>query len=139
VGWLEPAEAVYPGRTTDATGAPLDGARRYRLRIPPGGLPVDAFWSLSIYELQPDGRTFFADNPIKRYSIGDRTRGVIRNPDGSIDVWIQHDAPMGDSASRGSNWLPAPRGPFSLVLRAYQPRSAMLNGAAPMPQIQPVD
>jgi hypothetical protein len=55
---MEPAEAVYPSAETDNRGDFLTGAHRYRLHIPVGGIPVDAFWSLSMYELMPDGRLF---------------------------------------------------------------------------------
>ena len=76
---MEPAEAVYPSAETDNRGDFLTGAHRYRLHIPVGGIPVDVFWSLSMYELMPDGRLFFLENPIKRYAIGDRTRGLKKN------------------------------------------------------------
>ncbi|MBU1259439.1 MAG: DUF1214 domain-containing protein, partial [Alphaproteobacteria bacterium] len=42
--------------------------------------------------------------------------------DGSIDIRIQHKAPV------GGNWLPAPAGPFFVVIRAYGPKPEMLNG-----------
>jgi hypothetical protein len=91
---LEPVEAAYPSAETDTRGDALTGARRYRLHIPIGGIPVDAFWSLSMYELIDDDRLFFADNPIKRYAIGDRTGGLKKNADGSIDILIQRILPV---------------------------------------------
>ena len=45
---LEPVEAVYPSAETDTRGDAFTGARRYQLHIPIGGIPVDAFWSLSM-------------------------------------------------------------------------------------------
>jgi hypothetical protein len=63
---------------------------------------------------------FFLENPIKRYAIGDRTRGLKKNADGSIDILIQHDSPGSD---KESNWLPAPKEQFKMVLRGYQPQS----------------
>jgi hypothetical protein len=62
---MEPAEAVYPSAEADNRGDFLNGERRYSLHIPVGGIPVDAFWSLSMYALMPDGRLFF---PIIRSS-----------------------------------------------------------------------
>ncbi len=96
---MEPAEAVYPMAETDAQGDPLSGEHRYRLRLPAGGVPVDAFWSLSMYELMPEGRLFFADNPLRRYGIGDRSKGLTRNPDGSLDLWLQRASPGADQGS----------------------------------------
>jgi hypothetical protein len=133
---MEPAEAVYPLAETDAQGSPLSGEHRYRLRIPAGGVPVDAFWSLSMYELMPDGRLFFADNPIRRYAIGDRTKGLAKNADGSIDLWLQHDSP---GPAKEANWLPAPAGRFKVVLRGYQPRAELLESRFRVPGVERVD
>jgi hypothetical protein len=133
---MEPAEAVYPSAETDNRGDFLTGAHRYRLLIPVGGIPVDAFWSLSMYELMPDGRLFFLENPIKRYAIGDRTRGLKKNADGSIDILIQQDSPGSD---KESNWLPAPKEQFKMVLRGYQPKAEMIDYRFRIPGVERVD
>lgn len=132
---LEPAEAMYTFAVGDSMGRPLQSDAHYRWRIPPEGLPVDAFWSLTAYEETPQGALYFADNPLHRYAIGDRTRGLIRNADGSIDILIQHDAPEGPLAA---NWLPIPLGPVKLALRAYQPRAELLRGSYRYPGIERV-
>jgi hypothetical protein len=74
--------------------------------------PVNAFWSLTMY----NDRQFFVDNPIDRYPIGDRD-ALQPNPDGSLDLLIQHEPPPSES-----NWLPAPAGSFNLMLRMYWPK-----------------
>ena len=74
-----------------ASGQPLTGARRYRLVVPP--IEARGFWSLSMYEKDGDGRLFFAANPIGRYSVGDRTPGLQRRPDGTIEILLQHEPP----------------------------------------------
>jgi len=133
LGALEQAEAVYMSANVDAAGAALDGANRYRLRFGPDGLPpVDAFWSLSMYELTPEGRAFFTPNPIGRYAIGDRTAGLARGADGSLEIAIQRDAPEG---ALRANWLPTPPGPFRLTLRAYQPGKALIDGTYRPPAV----
>ncbi|MFY8140670.1 MAG: DUF1214 domain-containing protein, partial [Caulobacter sp.] len=71
------------------------GDAAWRLTLP-ANLPLDAFWSLSMYEVMPDGQQFFTDNPLNRCTIGDRTRGPKRNADGSLDVWIGRTDPGGD-------------------------------------------
>ncbi|WMX43942.1 DUF1214 domain-containing protein [Streptomyces roseicoloratus] len=115
------ADALYPHATTDAEGRPLDGAHTYVLhfeadRIP----PVDGFWSLTMM----NERQFFADNPLNRYAIGDRS-GMRTNPDGSLDVHVRHESPGPDHES---NWLPAPAGSFNVFLRLYWPRRPALTG-----------
>ena len=130
---MEPAEAVYPSAETDTRGDALTGERIYRLHIPATGIPVDAFWSLSMYELTDDGRLFFTANPINRYAIGDRTSGLKKNADGSIDILIQHESPGGD---KEANWLPAPKGQFRMVFRAYQPKSDFLDDRFRIPGVE---
>ena len=132
---MEPAEAVYPSAEADAQGEPFTGERKYRLQIPASGIPLDAFWSLSMYELMDDGRLFFLNNPINRYAIGDRTAGLKKNADGSIDILIQHEAPGGD---RDANWLPAPKGPFKMVFRGYQPKADILDYRFLIPGVERV-
>ena len=68
--------------------------------------------SVSLYDL--DG--FFVPNPIDRYLINDRT-DLHFNPDGSLDVYIQHAEPS--SPLERQNWLPAPTGGFRLLMRMY--------------------
>ena len=95
--------------------------------------PVRAFWSLSAYEITSDKRRFFAENPIRRYSIGDKTPGLQHNQDGSLDILIQHERP---NASAESNWLPAPAGSFALTLRAYLPEPALLDASYAPPPVE---
>ena len=105
-----------------------DGPYRFSL---PGPLPVDGFWSLTMYEATPDGQFFLTENPIRRYAIGDRTPGIRSSPTGAIDIWVARSDPGGKHTA---NWLPAPRsGPFTVTLRAYLPRQALLSGAYRLP------
>lgn len=134
---LEPVEASYFTGLTDKNGRPLMGKNRYLLRFEKGTLPpVDAFWSLSMYEVTPEQRAFFVDNPIHRYSIGDRTKGLKFNKDGSLDIYIQNHSPGKDLES---NWLPTPPGPFRLAFRTYQPREPILKGEYKLPGVQQVE
>ncbi|MEU8884964.1 DUF1254 domain-containing protein [Streptomyces hydrogenans] len=115
------ADALYPHATTDADGRPLDGAHTYVLHFDAGRTPpVDGFWSLTMM----NERQLFADNPLDRYAIGDRS-GMRTGPDGSLDIYVQHDSPGPD---RESNWLPAPAGSFNVFLRLYWPEESALTG-----------
>jgi hypothetical protein len=101
------------------------------LETPP---PVDAFWSLTMY----DAHDFYlAANPIHRYSIGDRTPGIKTNADGSLTIYMQKDSPDADKVS---NWLPTPQtGNFRPVMRMYQPKQAILNGSYILPAIKRIE
>jgi hypothetical protein len=119
-------EAAYPMTYTDADGDQLDGRNRYVLRFDHDP-PVDAFWSITMYDLPG---FYLVANPIGRYSIGDRTPGLRRDPDGSLTIVIQHEQPADTS-----NWLPAPAAPFRPLLRLYQPQAAILDGTYQIPPI----
>src|SRR5690606_13256088 len=75
-----------------------------------------------------------AANPMGRHSIGDRTQGLHRDPDGGLSIAIQAQAPADES-----NWLPAPEEPFYLVLRLYQPRRAHTEPTFAYPPVVRVD
>jgi hypothetical protein len=120
-------EAAYWTATVDGAGHTLNGQHDYILHFSPGGLPPnDAFWSLTML----NSKRFMVDNPINRYSVGDRS-GLVAGADGSIDIYIQNMAPPGHE----SNWLPAPPGDFLLMLRAYQPGAAILSGKYHVPPV----
>ncbi|MGI8328492.1 DUF1254 domain-containing protein [Actinomadura scrupuli] len=115
------ADALYPRATVDATGAPLSGEHRYLLHFDAGERPpVNGFWSLTMY----DDKQFFVANPIRRYAVGDRDPLQL-NPDGSLDILVQHDPP---EAGPEANWLPAPTGSFNVCLRCYWPKPSALSG-----------
>ena len=124
-----PDDAVYPKTFVDAQGQPLDGSQRYVLHFDKAQIPpASAFWSLTMY----DEASFFIDNPLQRYAIGDRDK-LHFNADGSLDLIIQHDLP-----SDTANWLPAPKGHFALMLRLYNPRPEVIDGRWVPPAVQKV-
>ena len=110
---------------------PVDGRRSHAIRFEPGGEPpVGAFWSLTMYG--PD--LFFVDNPIDRYSIGDRTPGLVRADDGSLTITVGHERPQDDA-----NWLPAPDGPCFCVLRCYEGAPAIVAAEWFPPPLVPLE
>ena len=130
LGALPATEAVYWSATVDDAQAVLDGRNVYRLTLP-ATIPARAFWSLSIYEILPDGRRFYVENPIDRYAIGSRTPGLARAADGSLVLDISATPP----ADR-TNWLPVPEGRFTLIFRAYLPEQPILDGSFRLPPVQ---
>jgi hypothetical protein len=123
LGALPTSEALYYRTDRDAQGKDLNGRHRYAVRIP-AQMPAEAFWSLTLYERLPDGRLFLAANRDERYAINSASAGLGKEPDGSMLIMIGGTAPH----DRSANWLPAPAGPISLVLRLYQPRREALDG-----------
>lgn len=135
LGTQVPAQAVYfsasharSGMTTTA----LAGTRSYQIRFPAAGLPPhgsDGFWSITLY----NAAGFLVANPIGRYSIGDQTPGrLLRGDDGSLTIVVSASRPGGTDV----NWLPAPTGAFSLVLRVYDPAPQVLDGSWSPPVIR---
>jgi hypothetical protein len=127
-------EAIYPSYHVDAGGQKLDGAYRYTLRFAPGQLPpVNSFWSLTMYELP---ESLLVANPINRYLLNSpMLSDFVRDPDGGITFYIQHDSP---GKAKEPNWLPAPKGPFVLVMRFYWPKPEALDGTWKLPPLKRV-
>ncbi len=119
------AEAIYPTYRADADQQPLDAsANRYTVTFEMGKLPpVKAFWSLTMY----DGKTqLFIENPLDRYLLNSTMMEQLQlEEDGSLSLLIQKDSP---GKAKQSNWLPAPDGPFYMVLRLYGPEESALQG-----------
>lgn len=131
LGANRPQDAVYPTSLKDAKGGSYDGAHRYVMHFPKGHLPpVKGFWSLTMY----DENYFFVANPLNRYSISARQK-LKANPDGSVDLLIQHESP---GADKEANWLPAPAGKFVLMLRMYWPNEkdpSIIDGSWKIPAV----
>lgn len=126
-------EANYQLIFVDSDGQLLDSAHRYELTLTETP-PVDAFWSLTMYDVP---EFYLVENSINRYSIGDRTPGLKKNEDGSVTLYIQKDTP---GADKESNWLPTPQmGGFRPVMRMYQPGQPVLDGSYVLPAIHRVD
>lgn len=124
-------EAMYPIRYTDADGQVLTGKNQYSIHFKKAP-PVNAFWSVTIYDEQSK---MLVSNELNRFKIGSDTQGFKVNADGSFDILIQNKKPAGKAVS---NWLPAPKGNFYLILRLYQPNDAILSGEYALPQVERV-
>ncbi len=125
---------MYLNRVVDQAGQPLDGsAFSYEMTFAPGSLPpVKFFWSMTMYRLP---ERLLVENPIERYSIGSATPGLTMAEDGSLTLYISTKSPGPD---REANWLPAPHGPFWMVLRNYGPGESILNQTYELPTVRAV-
>jgi hypothetical protein len=111
-------QAIYYSGVLDGNNQPMTGAKRYTMTlkepmlyakpVPPG------FWSVTMYDKVTN---YSVPNAINRYDLGSQSN-LKKNADGTITLYLQHDNPGKD---KESNWLPAPKGPFYLILRNYAP------------------
>lgn len=124
IGGNSKQEAMYPVYAVDADGKKLDGANRYALRFAPGQLPpVNAFWSLTMYELP---QSLLVANPINRYLLNSpMLPQFVKDADGDLTFYVQNESPGKD---KEANWLPAPKGPFIAFMRLYWPKEEALEG-----------
>jgi hypothetical protein len=127
-------EAMYPAYYVDATKQKLDGGNRYSLRFAPGQLPpVNAFWSLTMYE---EPQSLLVANPINRYLLNSPMLPQFeKDADGGLTLIVQNESPGKD---KEANWLPAPKGPFSMIMRLYWPKAVATEGKWRQPALQRV-
>ncbi|MGH6998519.1 MAG: DUF1214 domain-containing protein, partial [Phenylobacterium sp.] len=129
-------EALYLRALSPDGRGEIDSRRPWKLTLRRGALPpVDGFWSLTIYEVTPQGQAFLIDNPLQRYAISDRSP-ELAGAKGDVEILISPDAPAGGPEQI---WLPAPRSgrPFLLSFRAYRPQPAMLGNDFRLPELKP--
>jgi hypothetical protein len=124
-------EAMYPAYYVDADGQKLDGSHRYTLRFAPGQLPpVNSFWSMTMYE---EPSKLLVSNPLNRYLLNSPMLPKFTlDADGGLTLRLQNESPGKDQEA---NWLPAPKGPFSVIMRLYWPKQEALDGKWTPPQV----
>jgi len=125
-------EAMYPVYGLDSDGEKLNGANLYTLHFVPGQLPpVNAFWSLTLYKLP---ESLLVANPINRYLINSPMLPQLKkDSDGGVTLYIQNESPNKENES---NWLPAPKGPFTMYMRLYWPKEEALEGRWKAPTLK---
>ncbi|NUS71667.1 MAG: DUF1254 domain-containing protein [Ensifer adhaerens] len=128
-------EAIYPAYFTSDDKKPLSGENRYTLHFEPGQLPpVNAFWSLTLYELPA---SLLYANPLNRYLINSPMLADLKkDADGGVTLYIQNQNPGPD---KEANWLPAPTGPFFMAMRLYWPKADALDGKWKAPALHHVN
>jgi hypothetical protein len=128
----KPNETQYFYTDYDASGGQLEGSKSYSITFAAGQEPpVNGFWSLTLYNEDH----LFEPNKLHRFSLGTKNKDLKRNPDGSLTLYASSASP---GADKESNWLPAPKGPFSLYIRAYWGKQGILDGSWQPPKIEAV-
>jgi hypothetical protein len=132
LGANRPQDAIYPTSTGPDLVQKYSGAKKYVMRFEKDQLPpVNGFWSLTMY----DKDYFFVDNPLNRYTLSQRNE-LQANADGSVDLYLQAESP---GKEKESNWLPAPKDEFILMLRLYWPKEeppSLLDGSWKIPGVE---
>jgi len=122
-------DEAFPTTLVDGDGQPLDGSHDYVIHFGPRAMPpVRAYWTITAYTR--DGA--LAQGRFRHLSIDSHDR-VRRNRDGSLDLYVSSKSP---GRARQSNWLPAPQGPFELVMRLYAPQPSATDGSWAPPKIE---
>lgn len=106
-----------------SAGEQLDGSKAKYELVLESAPPVEYFWSVTLYVA---GSGHVHDNAWGKYSVGSSTLSNSDGP-GAVRIVIDPDAAEAKASNR-ENILPAPLSEFFLVLRAYGPREALLNG-----------
>jgi hypothetical protein len=125
-------EAIYPTYYVDEAGQKLDGANRYTLHFAADQLPpVKAFWSMTMYEMPA---SLLVENKLNRYLLNSPMLPQFnRDADGGLTLFFQNESPGKD---KEANWLPASKGPFSVIMRLYWPKPAAVDGSWKKPQMK---
>jgi hypothetical protein len=98
----------------DADKKPFDGAKTYKLHLPPN-VPVNNFWAVTIYDTQTRS-LLQTGQPFP--TVGSQSEGFAKNADGSYDVYFAPKAPKGMEG----NWLETvPGKSWFTILRMYGP------------------
>jgi hypothetical protein len=114
----------------DKNGESFDGSKQYHLHLPPN-VPVKLYWSITAY----DRETHALIKDMKYASRASTTPGLVKNADGSVDLYFGATAPAG----KESNWIPTnAQGKFELLARFYGPEKAFFDKAWKMGDVEEV-
>lgn len=119
---------IYLGSFVDKEGQPFDGAKSYRLRVPPNP-PAKLFWSVTVYEV--DTRVLIQNPAQKPDRVS--TEGLDKNADGSVDIYLSPTSPKGHE----KNWIQTvPGRAWFTFLRLYGPLEPYYDRSWALPDIE---
>ncbi|WP_413557295.1 DUF1214 domain-containing protein [Bdellovibrio sp. HCB209] len=113
------SESIY----TSVSPKDNSGKTAYRLTV--GDVPVEAFWSISVY----NAAGYFEKNKAGAYSVNSLT--AKKNSDGKVTVQF------GECSDRVMNCLPIMKG-WSYTVRMYKPKEELMKGQWTFPEAEPI-
>ncbi len=123
--------SAYLGSYYDSEGNALMGGNNYKLHIEPNP-PAALFWSITIYDIQ---NRLIIQNDTRRSDISSRSKNLVKNSDGSVDLYFGPKAPVGHE----NNWIQTNEGEsFFAYLRLYGPEQAYFDQTYPMNKIEKI-
>jgi len=121
----------YMGVYQDKDGGWLVGGNSYRLRVP-ANPPAKQFWSVTVYD---EKNRQMLVNETRRMDISSRNPAVVKNADGSTDVYVGPSAPVGLE----NNWVQTKAGEGWFVLfRFYGPTEQLFDKSWVLPDFEKV-
>lgn len=121
----------YAAAFVDSHGDPLDGGKNYRLHLPPH-IPAKDFWSVIVYSDQT--RSMLQTDQISP-GLSGQTKGLVTNPDGSVDLYFGPTAPAG----KEHNWIQTmPGQSWNTLLRLYGPLEPWFDRSWRPGEIEPL-
>ena len=94
--------------------------------------PVSGFWSMTLY----NDEHFFHPNDLNRFSLGTKNKNLQKAADGSLTLYVGAKSP---GADKESNWLPASKDGFVLMMRLYWPKEkppSLIDGSWKIPEVK---
>jgi len=124
--------SAYLGSYYDADENALMGGNNYTLRLEPNP-PAANFWSITVYDIE---NRLIIRNETKRSDLSSRDKNLIKNDDGSVDLYFGPTAPEGKEA----NWVQTNAGEsFFLYLRLYGLEKPYFYQTYPMNKIKKIN
>jgi hypothetical protein len=112
----------------DKNGDAFDGGKNYKLTVPVNP-PMKQYWSVTAY----DRETHALIQGMSRPSRSSQLPELVKNADGSVDIYMGPKAPEGKDA----NWLPTdPKRKFELMFRLYAPTEELMKKTWVLPDVE---
>lgn len=123
--------SAYLSAYHDEHGRAFDGAKAYRLRVPPNP-PAKLFWSITLYDIE----TRCLVQNVQQIADRSSREDLPKNADGSVDIVMAPEAPPGFEA----NWIPTvPGRAWYTYFRLFGPLESYFDRSWSLPDIEPID
>lgn len=121
----------YLATTKDQDAEFLAGENTYKLHIP-ANVPANQFWAITVYDAET--AAFIENSPIQ--SIDSYGKKVLKNNDGSVDVYFGPEAPK----EFENNWVYTESNKrWFTFFRFYGPEKPLFDKSWKLPDIEKVD